>query len=161
VVTALAGAVFGAGDLQAEDFAVSVGVDAGGEQGVDVDDPAAFADFEHEGVGGDERVRAGDLRPGAERRDVFVEVAGHHADLRLRQAGDPQRLDQLVHPTRGHAEQVTRRDDGGQGCFGPFTALQQPIGEIRTGPEFRDGDVEGSRRGCRVAVPVAVAGVVR
>jgi hypothetical protein len=69
---------------------VPVGVDAGGQQGVHVDDAAAFADLEHEGVGGDEGVRAGVQRAGAKRRDVFVEVTGHDADLRLRQAGDAQ-----------------------------------------------------------------------
>jgi hypothetical protein len=79
-----AGAVFGAGDLQAEDLAVPVGVHAGSEQGVHVHDPAAFTDLQHQRVGGDERVRARVQRAGAERRDVFVEVAGHHGDLRLR-----------------------------------------------------------------------------
>ena len=38
-----------------------VGVDAGRDQGVHVDHPAALADLEHQRVGGDERVRA--LRP--------------------------------------------------------------------------------------------------
>jgi hypothetical protein len=43
--------------------------------------PTAFADLEDQGVGGDERVRALIEGAGAERRDVFVEVAGHDADL--------------------------------------------------------------------------------
>ena len=85
-----AGAVFGAGDLQAEDLAVPVSVHPGGEQRVHVHHPAALADLEDQRVGGDERVRTGVQRPGAERGDVFVEIAGHHADLRLRQSGDAQ-----------------------------------------------------------------------
>jgi hypothetical protein len=39
------GAVFGGGDVQAQDLPVAVGVDAGGQQRVDVDDPAALADL--------------------------------------------------------------------------------------------------------------------
>jgi hypothetical protein len=38
---------------------VPVGVHAGGQQGVHVDDPTTLADLEHEGVGGQERVGAG------------------------------------------------------------------------------------------------------
>ena len=70
-----AGAVLGGGDLQAEDLAVPVGVHAGREQGVHVDDPAALADLQHQRVRGDERVRAGVQRPGAERLDLLVELA--------------------------------------------------------------------------------------
>ena len=74
-----AGAVLGGGDLQAEDLAVPVGVDPGGDQDVHVDHPAALADLEHQRVGGHERVRAGVQRAGAERLDVRVEVLGHLA----------------------------------------------------------------------------------
>ena len=49
----------GGGDLQAEDLAVAVAVDAGGHQHDGVDHPAAFADLHRERVGGDERERAG------------------------------------------------------------------------------------------------------
>ena len=61
-----AGAVFGGGDLQAEDLPVPVGVHAGREQGVHVDDAAALADLQHQRVRGDERVRPGVQRPGPE-----------------------------------------------------------------------------------------------
>jgi hypothetical protein len=76
-----AGAVLGAGDLQAEDLAVSVGVDPGGDQGVHVDHAAALPDLEHQGVGGDEGVRAGVQRAGAEVRDGHVELGGHGRHL--------------------------------------------------------------------------------
>ena len=58
-----AGAVLGGGDVHAEDLAVPVGVDADGDQRVDVDDPAALADLLGQRVDPDERVRA--RRPGA------------------------------------------------------------------------------------------------
>jgi hypothetical protein len=54
-----AGLGLGGGDLQAEDFAVAVAVDAGGDEDDGVDHPAAFADLHRQRVGGDERERAG------------------------------------------------------------------------------------------------------
>jgi collagen type II alpha len=72
-----AGAVLGAGDLQAEDLAVPLGVHPDREQGVHVHDAPALADLEHQGVGGHEGVRAGVQRPGAERLDLGVERLGH------------------------------------------------------------------------------------
>jgi hypothetical protein len=42
--------------VQAEDLLVPVGVDAGREQSLDVDDPAALTDLEHEHVSRDEGV---------------------------------------------------------------------------------------------------------
>ena len=57
-----AGAVLAGGDLDAEDLAVPVGVDAGRDQCVDRHDPATLADLEHQRVGGHERERAGVAR---------------------------------------------------------------------------------------------------
>ena len=52
-----AGAVLAGGHVDTEDFAVAVGVHAGGDQAVDPRDPAALTDLQHQRVGGDERVR--------------------------------------------------------------------------------------------------------
>jgi hypothetical protein len=41
---------------------------------------------------------------------VLVELTSHHRDLRLRQPGDAELFDQLLHPPRGHPEQVADRD---------------------------------------------------
>jgi hypothetical protein len=78
-----AGAVLRGADLQAEDLPVPVGVDPGGDQGVHVDHPAALADLEHEGVGGQERVGPAVQGPVPEVRDLPVEILGHLADLGL------------------------------------------------------------------------------
>ena len=69
--------VLGGGDLDAQDFSVALGVDAGGDQGVHPDDAAVLADLEHQRVGGHERVRAGVERAGAKRLDGLVELGGH------------------------------------------------------------------------------------
>ena len=76
-----AGAVLGAGDLQAEDLPVPVAVHPGGHQGVHVDHPAALADLQDQGVGGDERVRPGVQRAVPKVGDLAVQVPGHLADL--------------------------------------------------------------------------------
>ena len=90
-----AGAIFASGDLDAEDLPVPVGVHTGRDQSVHRHHPAALADLEHQRVGGHEGERTttavlGVESSGAELLDVRVELLGHLADLRLRQAGDPE-----------------------------------------------------------------------
>jgi hypothetical protein len=109
-----AGAVLAGGDVQAEDLAVPVGVDPGRQQGVHRHHPAALTHLQHQSVGGDERVRAGVQRAGAERLDLLVQLAGHDADLALGQPGDAEGLDQPFHASGRHAEQVAGRHHGGE-----------------------------------------------
>ena len=134
-------------------------VHAGGHKRVDVDDPATLADLQHQGVGGQERIRAGVQRPSAELLDLPVEVAGHLRNLRLRQPGDPQRLDQLLHPPRADPEQVAGRHHGRQGSLGPAAALQQPVREVRPRPQLGDRHVQGAGAGVEVPMPVTVTDI--
>ena len=136
-----------------------VGVDPGRGQHVHVDHPAPLADLHRQPVRRHERVRAGVQRPAAEVGDLLVQLAGHHADLRLRQPGDAQRLDQLLHPPRRHAEQVTGRDHADQGPLGPFAAFQQPIGKVGALPQLRDRHLHGAGAGVELPGPVTVAGI--
>jgi collagen type II alpha len=153
------GAVFGGGDLQAEDLAVPVGIDPGRQQGVHVHDPAALADLQHQRVRRDEGVRAGVQRPGPEVLHGRVEIRGHHRDLRLAQPGDAQRLDQLLHPPRRYPEQIAGRHDRRQRRLRPAAPLQQPIREVAARPELRDRHVQRPGAGIEVPVPVAVADI--
>ena len=99
----------GGRDAHAEDLAVPVTVDAGGDEHDSVDDPAGFADLPRQGVRGDERERSRLVEgPVAEGTDVLVEVGGHPAHLGLGQRVDSEGLDELVDPAGGHA-----RDSGG------------------------------------------------
>lgn len=124
----------GGRDLHAEDFAVPVAVDAGGQEHDGVDDPAALADLHRQGVGGHERERARlRQRAVAELLDVLVQIRGHARDLRLREVVDAQGLDQLVHATSGDAGEVAVRHDRDQRGLGALAALQQPLGEIGAG----------------------------
>lgn len=127
-----AGAVLGGADLQAGDLPVTLRVHAGRHQHGDLDHPAALTDLHRQGVRGDERVRAGIQRAGAERGDLLVEVARHLRHLRLRQPGDPQGLHEVLHPPRRDPEQVAGRDDRGQRGLRPAAALQQPVREVGT-----------------------------
>lgn len=109
--------VLGGVDLQAQDLPIPLGVDTGSDQGRDLDHPAALADLHRQRVGGDERVRPGVQRVGAERLDLRVEVLRHRRDLRLRQPRDAQRGHQLLQPPSGHPEQVGGGHDRHQrGC---------------------------------------------
>ena len=47
----------------------------------------------------------------------------------------------------------------GQGPFGAGAPFQQPVREEGTGPQFRDGDVDGTDAGIQRAVAVPVADV--
>jgi hypothetical protein len=76
-----AGAVLAGGDVDVEDLAVAVGVDADRDQGVDVDDAASLADLLGQCVDPDERVRPLVQRRVAERGDLLVQVLGHRTDL--------------------------------------------------------------------------------
>jgi len=80
------GAVLGGGDVDAEDLPVAVGVDTGRDQGVHPGDPAALPDLQHQGVRGDERVRALVEPAVPERLDLGVKVFGHDRHLGLRQS---------------------------------------------------------------------------
>ncbi|GAA3283317.1 hypothetical protein GCM10020260_11880 [Nesterenkonia halobia] len=50
-------------------------------QRVDRHHAAGFADIEHHRVGGDERIRAGIQRAGAEGFDLLIELTRHSRDL--------------------------------------------------------------------------------
>jgi hypothetical protein len=74
-----AGAVLAGGDLDAEDLAVPVGVDAGRDQHVHRHHPAALADLEHVSASAATNVNGpASVEPaGAELLDVLVELLGH------------------------------------------------------------------------------------
>jgi hypothetical protein len=118
-----------------------------------------FPSWRRQRVRGHERVRALVEGSFAEVTDQLVEVAGHHADLGLRQAGDAERLHQPIHPACGHPEQVAGRDHAGQGCFGAAASLEEPIGEVGALPQLRDRHIQRSDPGVEIAVAVAVAAI--
>ena len=72
-----ASAVFGGGDVQAEDLSIPVAVDPDSEPGVHIHGAAAFANFQDERVSSDEGVGPGVQRPRPERLHLRVEISGH------------------------------------------------------------------------------------
>ena len=93
-------------------------------------DAPALAHLQHQRIGGHERVGPGVQRPGAERFDLLVEILRHHRDLRLRQPGDAEGLDQLLHPRVLDAEQIAGGHHRHQGGLGAAPPLEQPIGKV-------------------------------
>jgi len=90
---------FAGGDLESEDFAVAVAVDAGRHEAHGVDDTSALTDLHRQRVRGDERERASLVQWAvSEGGDGLVEVGGHARHLGLRQPIDAEGLHQLVHP---------------------------------------------------------------
>ena len=53
--------------------------------------------------------------------------------------------------------EVAVRDHGDQRGFGAFAALEEPIGEVRTGAVLGDGDVDRAHASIEVAVAIPVA----
>ncbi len=145
-------------DAEAEDFAVSVSVDAGRDEHDRVDHPAALTDLHREGVGGDESERPR-ITQGAmpELVDVLVEVRGHPRHLRFREGVDPEGLHELVHPAGRDAGEIAVRNDSDQRGLGPFPALEEPLREVRPLTELRDRDVDRPDTGVEVTVAVAIA----
>ena len=133
------------GDLDPEHLAVAIGVHPGGDQHHRVDHPVVVADLHRQRVRGHERERPRlGQRAGGQRGDLLVEVGGHPGDLRLRQRGDPQGLDQLVHAVGRDAEQVAGRHHRDQRSLRALAALEQPLGEVGPLAELGDRHVEGA-----------------
>jgi hypothetical protein len=132
-----------------EDVAVALGVDAGGDQAVHVDHAAVLAHFQHQLVGGHERVRPLIYRAGAERFDLGIQIPCPDRYLGLGQAGDSTGSTRPAgsrSPPRwsGRVRRVcgVRAASPGSGCLSAVS-----------GSPHRRADA-----GVEVAVAVAVAG---
>ncbi len=146
------------GHAHAEDLAVSVAVDAGGQQDHRVDHSAALSDLHGERVSSDEGERARSIEGAvAELLDVLIQLGGHPGDLRLRQGVDSQGLDQLVHPPGADAGEIAVGHHRDQRGLRALAALQEPLGEVGALPQLRDRHVDGADPGVQRAAAVAVA----
>lgn len=99
-----AGPVFGGGDVDAQDFAVALEPTAIRACTLATRPPSRTLST---------RASAA-MNVYPKRLDRGVEFLGHHADLGLGQAGDPEGFDEFVHPPRGHPQQVAGGHHRGQ-----------------------------------------------
>ena len=96
------------------------------------------------------------------RNDDIVAVtipSGHHANRGLTQPGDPEGLDQPVHPPGRDPQQVARRHHTGQRRLRPGMPRQEPLREERALPQFRDRDIYGADPSIQVPMPVPITPV--
>lgn len=152
-------AVLGGNDVQAENLPLTVGVDAGGDQGVHRHRAAALTHLLSQRVDPHEGIRAAVQRPAAELLHHAVELGGHRRDLRLGQAGDAHRLGQLLHPPRGDAQQVAGGHHRGERPLRSASLVQQEVREVRAGPQPWHGQLDRPGPGVPRTGAVAVTGV--
>ena len=152
-------AIFGGEDLDAQDLAVAVGVDAGRDGRADVDHAATIPAALGEGV--DPNVGGGTAVEGAvaELVDHPVQALGHDRDLGLGGMRDAQALDQPLHPAGGDAGQVSLRDHADQGSLRPPPRLQEPVRGVAALAQLGDGERDRADPGVPLSFPVAVARV--
>ena len=137
----------------------AVVVDADGDQAGHVDDAPALAALHHQRVEPDVLV-AGRQGPLPEALHVGVEHLREFRDLALRELLDAERLDQVLDPPRGDAEQVRLGHHRSERLLGPSPGLEQPSGEVRPVPELRDLQVDGADPRIPGPPPVPVPGVL-
>jgi len=121
---------------------VPVGVHGGGHHRGEVRDPARLAALQRERVHPHVRVGALVERPGAEGLHDLVERLRELGDLGLGDAGDPERLDQSVDPSGGHALHVALGHDLDERPLGSATRLEEPPWEVGAFAELGDGQLD-------------------
>lgn len=95
-----------------------------------IDHPPTFAEFQHQLIDGDERVRVDVQRAGPEVGDLGTQLSGHHADLRLRQSGIPRDSTSFSIRRVETPQQVAGGNHGGQRPLGTAAPLEQPLREV-------------------------------
>jgi hypothetical protein len=152
-------AVLGSEDVEAQDLPAPVAVHRRGHhRGHRADAPGLPApDLER--IEPQVGVRTPIEGPGPEGFDCLIQALRELGDLRLRDAFDPERLHQAVHPSRGDALHVALRHDLNEGALGSPARLHEPGGEVASGAKLRDEQLHGAGPGVEVTRPVAVSSV--
>src|SRR2546428_669693 len=100
-------------------------------------------------------VRCAIERSAAEGLDLAVEGLRELADLRLGDATNAQRLDQVLDAARADAEHIGLGHDGDECALGAPARLEQPRRKVRARTKLRDPEVD--RAEARVEAPLAIA----
>ena len=145
----------GGADLKPQHFAPSVTVDPDGDDDGDRDDAARLT---HLHIGGiDPQIGPVALdRPLQEGLDPAVDLLAQPADLALRDAAHPHRLDQIVDRAGRDAVDVGLLDDRRQGLLGKPSRLQEER-EVAALAQLGDTQLDCAGAGLPVAVAIAVA----
>src|SRR6266511_4293171 len=89
----------------------------------------------------------------------MIELLGHLGDPALGDPLDPELPHQALDPTRRDASEVGLADDLDEGPLGAPARLEQPVGEVATLPQLRDGQIDRAGPGVPGPGPVAVSTV--
>ena len=143
--------------LQAQHLTLAVGVHADSHYDRDAHDAPGLTRLHVGRVNPQVGPVALDLAP-QEGVDPFVEFAAQAADLALGNAAHAQRLDQVVHGTRGDALHIGFLDDGGERLFGGAPGFQE-LGEVTALAQLGDLQLDAAGTGVPGAFAVAVAAV--
>src|SRR5690606_23271203 len=149
-------AVFRRADVHPEDLAVTVGVDASGDEHAGGGDAAAFADPHRPRIAPHEGVRRAVQRPGSPCLDDLVKVGADPADLAPADAVDAHRPRHVIDAAGRYALDVALRYDGAQRLFRPPAGVEEAR-EVAARPQLGDAQLHRARAGVPVAVAVAVA----
>ncbi len=143
-------------ELQAEDASFPVHAHAGGHERRHRDDPTTLADLQIGGIQPKIRIALVGERAGTEGLHLGVERGTHPADLALAHRGDAEGLDEILHPTGGHAGHVRLLDHREQGPLGPSSGLEQ-AGEVAAVTDPGDGQVDRAHPRVPASLAIAVA----
>lgn len=141
--------------VQADDLALALGVDGNGDYGGDADDATILANLEVGGV-------KPEIGPFADKRALeegvhpFVDVLAQLRHARLGDARHSHRLDQFVDAAGADAGDPCFLDHRDQRLLGGLARLEE-AGEVGSGPQLRDLQVERPEPGIERAVAIAVA----
>jgi hypothetical protein len=145
----------GRADLEADDLAPAVGADRDSDYRRHRDDAAALALLE---VGGVEP-EIGPLalqRPIEEGVDTLVDVLAQLGDLRLRDAREAHRLDQVVDAPGRDPADPGFLNDRHQGLLGHLAGLEERR-EVAALAQLGDAQLQGAEAGVQGPVAIAVA----
>lgn len=151
------GAVLTGEDVQTQQLALALGVHARGDDHPDRHDSPGLAHPHRERIQPEVPVRPRVEGALAESAHALVERAGHLGDGGLADAFDAEPADEVVYAARADALDARLGDDRDESALGAPSRLEQPVREVRAGPQLGDAQVDRAGAGVPASGAVSVA----
>jgi hypothetical protein len=146
--------ILGGVQVKPQDLPSAGGVHAGGDHAGHVADPPVLAHLLRERIEPEVGVGTAVEWAGPEGFDLVIEFLGHLRHAGLGDPLDPERPHESLDPPRRDASDVRLADDLDERALGTPARLEQPVGEVGTLADLRDGQID--RAGSGVPGPGAV-----